>query len=273
MRKLIALLLALLLAVSLIACGDPPDAPVVDVPTDPLTTDAPTEEPTEPGAKVLTHDEFLAAPIDAIVTVVTNIQDVTERLDGIVQLYTQNAEGAYYIRDLACTEEDAFGVLNPGAKIQITGRKAESHGQVMIVDATYALLESVNDANFAAPVDVTDLARQGDDALIGKMNFWVTVKGLTVVASKDATGNDVPFLYKQDGSGSQGDDIYFKAQIGEQVYTFVVNTLMIGTGPQSEQYMDIEENLQIGDVITIECYLCWNNGAQPHITAAYPFGE
>lgn len=266
MKKLLILLLALVMIVGLFACGNQTDPPVVDVPTDPPATDAPTEEPT---AGIIGYADFMAAPIGAQVTVETCIQDVEEWRDGMLRLYTQNGEGAYYIHSLACTEEDAWGVLNPGAKILVTGSKTESFGQIMITDATYELLEGVNDANFAAPIDVTELARQGNDALMEKMNYWVTIKGLTVVASKDPNGNEVPYLYKQDGSGAQGDDIYINAQIGEQIYTFVVNTNMVGTGPQSEAYVDIAENLQIGDVVTIECYLCWHNGAQPHVTALY----
>ena len=272
MRRPYALLMALILIVSLAACTSTPEPPAVDAP--PVAANpsqAPSEEPTLNDAPIpMTYAEFLAAPLSSKVTVDTCIQDVEEWRDGTLRLYTQNDEGAYYIDSLVCTEEEAWGTLNPGAKIRVTGQKATANGQIKITDATFVLLENVNDANFAAPVDVTALARQGDNALIEKMNHWVFFKGLTVIPSIDAEGNEVPFLYKQDGSGSQGDDICFRASIGEQTYTFLVNTSMVGTGPQSEQYEAIEKNLQIGDVITIECYLCWNDGPQPHVTAVYP---
>ena len=279
MKKLLVLLLALVMIVGMIACDH--DQHAVDSPTEPPVTDAPimepppveapSNEPTVNGEPVImTYAEFLAAPLDTQVTVDTCIQDVEEWWDGKLNLYTQNDEGAYYIYGLACTEEEAWGVLNPGAKIRVTGYKSEWAGEIEIIDATYELLETVNDANFVECTDVTDLALQGNDALIEKMNHWVFFKGLTVIPSIDAEGNEVPFLYKWDGSGTQGDDIYFNVAIGEQTYTFTVNAYMVGTGPQSEVYEDIIETLEIGDVITVEGYLYWYNGAQPHVTAVYP---
>lgn len=277
MKKLLILLLALVMIVGLTACGNKaPDTPVVDAPPviappSDEPSPEPSLEPTVNGEPVtMTYAEFLAAPLDTQVTVDTCIQDVEDWWDGKLNLYTQNDEGAYYIYGLACTEEEAFGVLNPGAKIRVTGYKSEWAGEIEIIDATYELLESVNDANFVECTDVTDLAMQGNDALIEKMNHWVFFRGLTVIPSIDAEGNEVPFLYKWDGSGTQGDDIYFNVAIGEQTYTFTVNAYMIGTGPQSEVYEDIIETLKIGDIITVEGYLYWYNGAQPHVTAVYP---
>ena len=278
MKKLLTLLLALAMVINLIACGNKtPDTPVVDDPPinekpseNETPSDVPSKEPTVNGEPVImTYAEFLAAPLDSKVTVDTCIQDREDWWDGKLNLYTQNSEGAYYIYGLACTEDEAWE-LNPGAKIRVTGYKSEWAGEIEIIDATYELLESVNDANFVECTDVTDLAIQGNDALIEKMNHWVFFKGLTVIPSIDAEGNEVPFLYKWDGSGTQGDDIYFNVAIGEQTYTFTVNAYMVGTGPQSEVYLDLIETLEIGDVITVEGYLYWYNGPQPHVTAVYP---
>jgi len=95
------------------------------------------------------------------------------------------------------------------------------------------------------------------------MNELVAVKGLTVPASTDADGNEVPFLYKWDGSGSQGDDIYFNVELNGTVYTFTVNAYMIGI---DDTYKAVE-GLKIGDKIDVEGFLYWYNAPQPHVTS------
>ena len=272
MKKLIALLLALVMVIGLVACGDTtPDAP--ETPEEPEVispettegTEAPadgTEAPTQAEIAVMSYAEFDAAPLDTQVCVETYIQAVEGWWDGKVQLYTQNEEGAYYIYDLACTEEEA-AQLTTGTKIRVTGYKAEWSGEIEIIDATYEILEGTWTVEEAA--NVTDLATQGSEALAAKMNQLVQIDNMTVVASTDGEGNEVPYLYKWDGSGSQGDDLYFNVQIGEQVYTFTVNVYMLGTGVDSDVYKAVEA-LQIGDTVTVGGFLYFYDGAQTHVT-------
>lgn len=243
MKKLIALLLALTMLVAFAGCNN----------TQPKET---TEETLPEG--VMTHAEYVAAAMDTQVTVHTYVQAVESWWDGCVQIYAQSKDGGYYIYDLACTEEEAAKLV-PGTKIEVTGYKGEWAGEVEIMEATYKILEGSYIVEEAA--DVTAL--MGTDALADHMNELVAIKGLTVAASKDADGNDVPFLYKWDGSGSQGDDIYFNVTIGEATYTFTVNAYMIG----NEDTYKAVEALKIGDKIDVEGFLYWYNAAQPHITS------
>ena len=215
------------------------------------------------GAKTMSYADFVAAELDTEVCVDTYVQAVESWWDGKVQLYTQNKDGAYYIYDLACTEEEAAQLV-PGTKIRVTGYKAEWSGEVEIIDASYEILKGSYIVEEA--IDVTELAKQGSEALAEKMNHLVAVNGMTVVASTDGEGNEVPYLYKWDGSGSQGDDLYFNVAIGEQTYTFTVNAYMIGTGADSEVYKAVEA-LQIGDTINLEGFLYFYDGAQTHVTA------
>ena len=271
MKKLIALLLALVMVIGLVACGETtpetPDVPETTEGNTPETTEG-TEAPEETTAaqveapEVNSYAEFDAAPLDTQVCVETYIQAVESWWDGCVQLYTQNEEGAYYIYDLACSEEEAAQLV-PGTKIRVTGFKAEWSGEVEIIDATYEILEGEWTVEEAA--NVTELAQQGSEALAEKMNQLVQIDNMTVVASTDGEGNEVPYLYKWDGSGSQGDDLYFNVQIGEQVYTFTVNAYMIGTGSDSDVYKAVEA-LQIGDTITVGGFLYFYDGAQTHVT-------
>jgi hypothetical protein len=181
-------------------------------------------------------------------------------------VYALTEEGGYYIYNLACTEEEAAKFV-PGTLVRFTGFKGEWAGEVEILDAKYEIVKTT-DKTFTAD-DVT--AVFGTDELAKHMNDLVAVKGLTVAASKDANGNDVAYLYKWDGSGSQGDDLYFNVALGDKVFTFTVNVYMIGTGADSEVYKTIE-GLKIGDVIDIEGFLYWYNGAQPHVTSVKVVG-
>lgn len=274
MKKLIAMLLALVMVLALAACApanepsEPESTPAADLETDPVE-DLPEDtegdaEDLEPDTSVMTHEQFVAAELDSAVVVETYVQAVESWWDGCVQLYTQAEDGAYYIYDLACSEEEAAKFV-PGTKIRVSGYKAEWSGEVEIIDATYEILEGSYIVEEAA--DVTAL--MGTEELADHMNELVAVKGLTVAASKDAEGNDVPFLYKWDGSGSQGDDIYFNVALGENTYTFTVNAYMIGTGADSDVYKAVEA-LKIGDKIDIEGFLYWYDAAQPHVTAVTP---
>ena len=246
MKKLIALLLALTMLVAFAGCNN----------TQPKET---TEETLPEG--VMTHDEFVAADLDTEVTVYTYVQAVESWWDGCCQIYAQSKDGGYYIYDYACTEDEAAKLV-PGTKIKVTGYKSEWSGEVEITEATIEILEGSWTVEAAA--DVTAL--MGTEDLAKHMNELVAIKGLTVAASKDADGNDVPFLYKWDGSGSQGDDIYFNVTIGEATYTFTVNAYMIG----NEDTYKAVEALKIGDKIDVEGFLYWYNAAQPHVTAVSP---
>ena len=275
MKKLIALLLALVMIVGLVACGNKtPEAPVIDEPAveepsdkpvvdEPVVEDPSEDEPVVEEPTGMTYAEFLAAPLDSEVTVVTYVQAFESWWDGAMHLYCQDEEGAYYVYGLACTEEEAAQFV-PGTKILVTGYKGEWSGEVEIMDATYEILEGSYIVEEA--IDVTELAAQGNDALATMMNHLVAINGLTVAPSTDAEGNEVAYLYKWDGSGSQGDDLYFNVAIGEQVYTFTINVYMIGTGADSDVYKAVEA-LQVGDTINVEGFLYWYNGAQPHVTS------
>ena len=271
MKKIIAMLLAVSMVLAFAGCAGSNDsaettgAPVETTEAPVETTESVVDEPevTESGDEVavMTHEEFVAAELDTEVCIETYVQAVESWWDGSCDVYAQSEDGGYYIYGLECTEEEAAELV-PGTKIRVSGYKAEWSGEVEIIDATYEIIEGSYIVSEAA--DVTELL--GTEELTAHMNALVAFKGLTVAASTDAEGNEVAYLYKWDGSGSQGDDLYFNVSMGDQVYTFTVNAYMIGTGSDSEVYTTIE-SLNVGDVIDVEGFLYWYNGAQPHITA------
>lgn len=209
---------------------------------------------------VMTHADYVAAEIDREVTIETYVQDKQSWWENKATVYAQSEDGAYFLYDMACSEED-YAKLVPGTKIRVTGYKAEWAGEVEIVDASFEILEA--EPFVAEPLDVTALL--GTDELIAHQNEYVSFKGMTVVAAgQDADGNDLSFLYNWDGSGQDGNDLYFNVSLNDQVYSFVVESYLTGAG--TEVYESVKL-LQIGDVIDMEGFLYWYEGVNPHITS------
>ena len=267
MKKFVAILLALSMVMAFAACGAN-DQPTTTKPQPQPTTTAPTTTNGNQNGNdnVMTYAEYAAIEVteggeQVPVVVECYIAAVESWYKDACHIYALCEEGGYYIYSYACTQEEA-NELVPGMKIRVSGYKTVWSGEVEIVEAT---IEKLDGTAPEFPVnDVTALV--GTEDLVKHMNDLVAFKGMTIVASQDANGNEVPFLYNWDGSGSQGNDLYFNVAIGETVYTFTVNAYMIGTGVDSDVYKAVEA-LQIGDVIDIEGFLYWYNGAQTHVTS------
>ena len=93
----------------------------------------------------------------------------------------------------------------------------------------------------------------------------VEFKGLTVEpANPDSGDTTTAFLYNYDGSGSEGDDLYFNASYNGQTYTFVIESYLCDSS--TEVYSAVK-NLQVGQTIDMEGFLYWYEGVNPHITS------
>ena len=178
--------------------------------------------------------------------------------DNQESVYTQDKDGAYFLYNMACSEED-YEKLTPGTKIKVTGYKSEWSGEVEITDATF----EIEEGSYIAPAeDITALL--GTDELINHQNEFVSFKGMTVEASTDADGNEVPFLYSWDGSGQDGDDLYFNVSLDGETYTFTVESYLCDN--TTDVYKTVQ-SLQVGDTVDMEGFLYWYEGVNPHITS------
>ncbi len=258
MKKILALMLALCLALTMFAaCGDNDDAGANNA-NDSVQGNEDVTDDNE-SINVMTHAEYVAAAIDTQVVVETYVQAKQYWWDNKATLYTQAQDGAYFVYGLSCTEEE-YAKLVPGTKIKITGYKSEWSGEVEITDATYEIIES-DEVFVPEALDVTALL--GTDELIDHQNEFVSFKGMTVEASKDADGNDVAYLYKWDGSGQDGDDLYFNVSVNGATYNFTVESDLCDN--TTDVYAAVK-NLNIGDKIDMEGFLYWYEGVNPHIT-------
>lgn len=223
--------------------------------------------------KILTHEEYLAyvAPEGdeeaAPITVETYVQAHQSWWDNKVSVYAQSEDGAYFIYNMTCSQEDAEKLV-PGTKIRVTGYKGEWAGEIEFMEG--ATFEFVDGDPFVAEAeDHTELL--GTDELINHMNEFVSFKGLTVAPSKiEGDDKEYAFLYGWDGSGSRednggvGSDLYFNVELNGNVYNFCVESYLCGA--DTDVYKAVE-GLKVGDKIDVEGFLYWYNGANPHITS------
>lgn len=211
------------------------------------------------GEGVMTYAEYIAAEVEAPVVIETYVQAKQSWWDNKATIYTADKDGAYFIYNAVCSEED-YAKLVPGAKIKVTGFKGEWAGEVEVAEGATIEFEEGN--YVAEAVDLTQVL--GTDELIKHQNEFFTVKGLTVeAAGQDDAGNDVAFLYKWDGSGEEGDDLYFKVSLNGQTYTFTVESYLCGA--DTDVYKAVQ-GLSVGQTIDVEGFLYWYEGVNPHIT-------
>lgn len=266
MKKLIAMLLVLTMVLSFAACAKqdtvtPTVAAVTTAAADP--TPAAETEASDPAPVVtaMSHADYVAADNETEVVVETYVQAHQSWWDNKVTVYCQSPDGAYFLYELACSEEDAAKLV-PGTKIRVTGYKGEWSGEVEIMDGTFEFVED-GDTFLAEAFDATELL--GTDELINHQNQFVTFKGLTVeAAGQDDAGNDVAFLYNWDGSGSEGDDLYFNVSKDGETYSFVIESYLCDS--TTDVYAAVK-NLEIGQTVDMEGFLYWYEGVNPHITA------
>jgi hypothetical protein len=237
MKKLVALLLVFVMVLALAACG-------------------------KQETKDTSYADFMAADEGATVTVVTYVQACESWWDGKISVHVQSPEGALYIHEMACSEEDAAKLV-PGTKISVTGTKAVWNGLIEIDKADEANLPTFEfvdgDPWIAEAADFAAIAAEGK--LEEHMNEFFAVNG-TVVA-KDEEG--AAFFCDWNNAGEVDKcDLYFDVDVNGTVYTFVARRYL--TAPGSEVYEAVK-NLKVGDTVDIQGFLYWYEGPQPHITS------
>ncbi len=189
MKKLIAMLLALVMVLALTACN---------------TTDIHAKS-----EGVMTHAEYMAAAMDSKVTVECFVQGHQSWWDNKITVYAQDKDGGYFLYEMACTEADSAKLV-PGTKIKVTGYKGQWAGEIEIMDATFEIMEG---SWIAEPQDVTSLL--GTEDLIKHQNELVSFKGLTLEGVE----------YK---NGEPGDDIYLTVGYNGASYSFCVERYLTG---------------------------------------------
>ena len=277
MKKVVSVALALCMAAAVTGCAGEPaaesTAPESSSAAESTAEEAPAEEAAEEPAEeaaeepaaevaVMSYDEYMAAATDDAVAIEAYVQAKQSYYaeQGTATVYLQDQDGGYFAYDMACTQEE-YDQMTEGTKIRVSGYKAEWSGEIEIMDGK---LEEIiaGDTFVAEPLDVT--AMLGTDELAAHQNEKVVFTGLTVAASTDANGNEAAFLYNYDGSGADGDDLYFNVDYNGATYTFTVESYLCDN--TTDVYNAVEA-LEIGQTIDCEGFLYWYEGVNPHITS------
>ena len=263
MKKFTAVFAAAVLMLSLSACGkttEVPDVPQPDidlsgiqeaaenfpeVDVEALTDPEPETEAEDDD--VMSYADYAAASVDDEVTVVTYVQAHQSWWDNKITVYCQDQDGAIFLYELACSEEDA-AKLTEGTKIRVNGFKGEWAGESEIVDATFEFVDD-GDLFVAAAKDLTD--KLGTDELIDYQNQKVIFTDMTVVSV--AFKNDQP-----------GDDIYVTLSKDDAEYSFCLEYYLNGS---DQEFYDLVSGLEAGQVVDVEGFLYWYEGANTHITS------
>ena len=257
MKKIIAMLLALAMVMAFAGCAKTeapettaaPETEAVVVDTTPASAE---EGVLDGGADIavaapMTHEEYMAAEMDSEVVFESYVQATQSWWDNKITVYCQSPDGAYFLYELACSEEDAAKLV-PGTKILVNGFKGEWAGEVEVMDGTFEFVEG-GDTFVAEALDVTELL--GTEELIAHQNELVAFNGLTIEAIE----------YK---NGEPGDDIYVTVGYNGASYSFCVERYL--TDPETEVYTTVG-TLNVGDVVNVEGFLYWYEGVNTHITA------
>lgn len=242
MKRITTLVLALVLVFALASCS-----------TEPVVADLSMSAEQYANVKlksegVMTYAEYAAAELKAPVVIEAYVQAHQSWWDNKITVYAADLDGAYFLYELACSEADAAKLV-PGTKIKVTGYKDAWAGEVEVVDATFEFVGTATDTYEAPVLDVTKLV--GKTALVNYQNQLVSFKGAEVVSVE----------YK---GGERGDDVYLTVKINGVNVDFCVEKYL--TGPDTDVYKAVEA-LKAGDVIDIESFLYWYEGANPHVTA------
>ena len=118
MKKLTALLLTFALTFACVGCGSK------------------AEEAEVKSEGVMTYEEYMAAELETEVVIEAYVQAKQSWWEDKATVYTQDQDGAYFLYEMACSEED-YAKLVPGTKIRVNGYKAEWAGEVEIVEIVF----------------------------------------------------------------------------------------------------------------------------------------
>ena len=227
----------------------------------------PTPEPEQDYAAksegVMTFAEYDAAELDTKVTIEAYVQGHQSWWNDKVTVYAQDPDGAYFLYELPCSEEDAAKLVE-GQKIKVTGYKSEWAGEVEITfdEGDMTALE-IEEGNWIAEAVNAD-EFWGSPDLITMQNRKVYFTGVTVedyTTDEDgATG--AAFAYKN--PTDKTDDLYVQLTKGDTTYEFCVEYYLCNE--ETDVYKAVEA-LNIGDVVDVEGFLYWYNGPNLHITA------
>ncbi len=268
MKKVLALIITAILVLSLAACGgNGEDKPAPS--NQPQASEQPqsNEDINAKSEGVMTYAEFIAAAEGDDVVIEGYVQGKQSWWNNKATLYLMDKDGAYFVYNAACSEDD-YAKLENGTKVKVIGKKELYNGEIEVggpVKTEGGATIVIEEGKYIADTfDATALLGNNEE-LIKHQNEVVSFKGLTVAAKTDEDGKEYAFFYNYNNSGEEGSDsdLYFDATIDGKTYAFVVEYYLCNE--ETDVYKAVQD-LKVGDVIDVEGFLYWYNGPQTQIT-------
>ena len=132
MKKLLAMVLTVSMTAAMVGCGQAAEttetaaeSTAVETVENTAAEETATESAEESTAAeeaagdVLSYADYVAADLDSEVTIESYVQAKQSWWEDKATVYTQDKDGAYFLYDMACSEED-YEKLVPGVKIRVT---------------------------------------------------------------------------------------------------------------------------------------------------------
>lgn len=239
-KKLLALFAGALAIIPLVACTG-----TKVTPTESKST---TVTPTTAGTTVMSYAQYAAAKDGDEVTIEGYVQAKQSWWSNKATVYLQDDNGAYFVYELGCTENEYNTDLAVGNKIQVTGVKGSYAEQVEIFasqSGAEATWKKVAGTKTYQPVKLSKLADM-------KSHPNQLVELDVVVASTPTVD-------------PKRDNIYYDVTDGENVYTFCVETYL--TAKTLPMYETVK-NFKKGDNVTVSGFAYTYYAPQLHTTGA-----
>jgi len=243
MKKLLVLLFAIVCVFALASCNKEENP-----------SDKDNDKDKDPGTvTVNSYAEFMAAEDGDDVVIEGYIQAVQTFVPayGNITFYMADNDGSYYVYR-APSDQELADKLVPGAHVRVAGEKGEWAGEPEIKEGTgvVTVLEGTKTVNEALDAS----ACVTSDDLRDFINKLVKIENAIVTKAP---------LYKWNGSGQKGDDLYIGFNVNGTDYTFLIETDL--TGSTGALY-EAGEALQVNDIVTIEGFMFWYDAPQMQLT-------
>lgn len=263
MKKIILGLLVFVAVFSLASCGknEATATPTGDEPSN-ITT------PTQDEIKTMTYSEFMAAESGDDVRIEGYIAAKQSFWNNAAVVYLVGGIGeGYLIYNMPMTEEEYNSLYTIGTCINVKGTKAIYALEHEIDGAKGVDVTVKNDAK-EFQKEAIDLTESVDsDAIFKYQNAYfkatLKVKEYTTTSSDTGVSANKAYGYKGD---EPTDDLYicFEDEKGNVLNACIEAYL---TNKTTDVYDYVLNHLEVGQLVTIEGYLYWWNGANPHITS------
>lgn len=245
MRKILTVLVGLFLAFSLASCNNG-----------------------EKDKEAMSYKEFMEAQEGDEVVVEGFIAAKQGWWNGKVTMYliTDVQGEGFFIYNFECTADENENVYTIGQYVHIEATKsiyAEEH-EILGENVSLAKVTTTNKFIASSPINLTNKLDELENYQNSFFSMTLTVKKYETEDPNTGISSTGAYGFKGD---NPSDDLYFTLTNGSVDIDCCIEVYL--TGVESKVYNDVK-NLVVGASVTVQGYLYWYNGANPHIISVKP---